>query len=469
MKTNPLSALTELLSIPSVSAQPEHIADMAAARSFLVNLFSSSGFSTQILPSQIHPAVYAQYGTDPLKPTVLIYGHYDVQPAGAPSQWTTPAFEPTIRKGRIYARGATDNKGQFMAHIMAASQIISKYGSRSPVNFKFLIEGEEEVGSFGVEKLVSDNRSLFAADYLFLSDTEMRGPNLPSIDISLRGVWDVEIHLQTASQDLHSGQFGGVAPNPGFLLTRILSKLKNGSEKVLIPGFYDDIVPPTEEELRDFKKSEPTTKQLMEEGHYAYIGGGESRYTLNRRRWAEPTLDITGLDCGYTGPGTKNIIPDIAVAKLSMRLVLNQDPRKIYRQLVNYLQAQCPKQTVLRVIGYPAYMPYKAPTDHPVFDLAKDVLKDTFGNPAVFQGQGGSIGLVPLLARSLNIPCVMIGLGLPDENLHSPNEHFSLENYSKGIEAMEKIYTLLPTLSAPAKPSRIKEKLPSAISIRPTL
>jgi acetylornithine deacetylase/succinyl-diaminopimelate desuccinylase-like protein len=443
----PLDLLTEFLRIPSVSAQPEHLPDMAAARSYLENLFKSSGFSTRIINSDVHPAVFAEFRSQKDVPTVLVYGHYDVQPAGAPSQWTTPAFEPDVRKDRIYARGATDNKGQLLIHIIAAAGLIAKYGAANlPVNFKFIIEGEEEVGSPGVEKLIASMPDLFKSDYVVLSDTEMLAPNHPSIDITLRGVMDLELSVQTGSHDLHSGQFGGLAPNPAFILTHILERLKNGRGRVLIPGFYDDIVPLSGKEASDFRHLEPKPGDIMKDGHFYYLGGGESGLSLNRRRWSEPTLDITGLDSGYTGPGTKTIIPNIASAKLSLRLVPHQKPEKIYRSFISFVQNLTPKHTVLSVYRSVADMPYKAPSDHPVYNLAKEILKDTFGHPAVFTGQGGSIGFIPVLADTYHVPCVLIGFGLPDENVHAPNEHFSLDNFYRGITAITDFYNQLHTV-----------------------
>lgn len=453
-----LEPLMDFLRIPSVSTQPEFSSDCSRAREFLINLLSELGLSVQSLPSQVHAAVFANTPQRPNRPTVLIYGHYDVQPAGAPSQWTTPAFEPTIRKNRVYARGATDNKGQLMIHIMAVRDLISKFGlNELPVNIKFIIEGEEEIGSPGVEDLLSKYPDLFTADYVVLSDTEMLAPGYPSIDVSLRGVMDVEIELQIGSHDLHSGQFGGLAPNPAFLLTHILAKLKNGQGRIMLPGFYQDVLPLTPDEAADFKRLEPKTGDILKDGHFYFLGGGESGVSLNRRRWSEPTLDITGIESGYTGPGTKTIIPNSAEVKLSMRLVPNQNPQKIYRSLVSFLQKNTPKRACLRVFMQPPALPYKAPTRHPVYSLAKNVLKTIFDHPAVFVGQGGSIGFVPVLAQKLNVPCLLIGFGLPDENVHAPNEHFSLENYEKGIEVMTLLYSDLQNL----RPSASKPILTS--------
>ncbi len=405
------------------------------------------GFTTQTLTAQTHDLVYASLISDPSRPTVLIYGHYDVQPAGAPSQWTTPAFTPSIRKGRIYARGASDNKGQLAIHIQAVKELQQKFaGQKLPINIKFAVEGEEEIGSPSIESLVSRYPDNFSCDYVFLSDTEMVSEDHPAIDISLRGVMDLEITLQTGSHDLHSGQFGGIAPNPAFILSDILSGLKSGSGRINIPGFYSNIVPLTAKETADFKRLEPLQSNLLKEGHFYYITKDDPRVSLNRRRWSEPTLDITGLDSGYTGHGTKTIIPNTATAKLSIRLVPNQDPLKIYSGLVKYLNRLIPKRCVYSVNYYPVVLPYKAPSIHPIYQLAKDCLRASFQNPAVFTGQGGSIGFVPALAAKLQVPCVLIGFGLPDDNVHAPNEFLSLSNYFKGISSLVQIYSQLPNL-----------------------
>jgi acetylornithine deacetylase/succinyl-diaminopimelate desuccinylase-like protein len=287
---------------------------------------------------------------------------------------------------------------------------------------------------------------LFAADYVILSDTEMQGSGKPTLDVTLRGVMDLELSIQTGANDVHSGQFGGLAPNPAFILSHLLSRLKNGRGRILIPDFYQNIVPPTTKELEDLRRFPPDTKDILKEGHLFYLGGGETDLPLNRRRWYEPTLDITGLDSGYTGLGTKTIIPHEAQAKLSMRLVPNQNPDKIYTNLVNFLQKHVSKNAILSISRSEYAMPWRADIHHPVYKLAADCLNSVYGRLPVLVGQGGSIGFVPILASFLQVPCVLIGFGLPDENLHAPNEHFSLENFSKGILVMKKFYTGLKNI-----------------------
>lgn len=443
-----LVLLNEFLSIPSVSTQPESAPDMKRARDFLLKFFNSLELEAHLIPSAIHSAVFAQTPPRPSLPTILVYGHYDVQPPGAPSQWISPPWEPTIRKNKIYARGASDNKGQLLIHLLSAQKLINKFGLNNlPINIKFFIEGEEEIGSPGIQKIFSENPDLFSADYLIVSDTEMVAPGQPSIDISLRGVIDMEIGIQTATHDVHSGQFGGIAPNPAIILTRLLSKLKNSHGNIAIPDFYKDVKPLTLSEQEDFNVLEPSPGELLKEGHLFYLSSTRPGITLNQRRWSEPTLDITGIESGYTGQGSKTIIPHDAFAKISMRLVPNQNPDEIYRQIVNYFQKNTPKRSVLNIILYPPVPPYKAPSMHPIYSLTKQVLKTAFGYPAVFTGQGGSIGSVSVITQTLNIPCLLIGLGLPDDNVHAPNEHLSLENFYTGISAMTLLYTQIPTLT----------------------
>lgn len=438
-----LNALMEFLRIPSVSTQPEHLPDMASARQFLTAYLSDLGFRVQLLPAGSHPAIFASQTPNPAFPTVLIYGHYDVQPAGAPSQWTTPAFEPVIRKGRLYARGATDNKGQLMIHLATISRLLSSSVHPLPVNIKFFIEGEEEIGSPSISRQLADYPDLFACDFVLLSDTEMVSPDHPSIDICLRGCLDVELSITTSNHDLHSGQFGGLAPNPAVILTQLLGNLKNGLGKITLPGFYDQVHKLPPKILSDFRRIEPAASQILEDGKFFYISPAPKHLSLNDRRWLEPTLDITGLDAGFTGHGTKTIIPDTALAKISFRLVPHQNPDSIYQSLLVYLQHHLSKNAVFSLFRYPDTLPYLAPIDHPVYQLAKSSLKSVYGHNPVFVGQGGSIGFVPEIASCLQVPVVMIGFGLADENVHAPNEHISLANFFKGISVMTHFYSHL--------------------------
>jgi len=485
-----IQPLLDLLRIPSISTLVEHEPDMAKARTFLVQLFKSLGFTTQILSSSKHPAVFAQLTTDNQQPTVLIYGHYDVQPPDPLDQWHTPPFEPTIKNGLLYARGATDNKGQFMTHVLAVKELLNQSqhprggvapaahpGGGLPVNFKFLIEGEEEIGSPGIAGIVKKHSQLLKTDYLLVSDSDMPSPGLPAIDISLRGLVYAEVRLATAAHDAHSGLFGGVIPNPANLLAQVISQLKDDHGRVLIPGFYDSVLAPTPAELADFAKLEPAPADIMHESSSFTIGGGESNRTLNERRWSRPTLDVNGLLSGFTGVGSKTIIPGSAMAKISMRLVPHQDPDDIYRKFDSYVRSlvkrhlgggrmgehprggvapaahpggEQPNGYKLEIIRHSDSLPYQAPTTHPVFSLAKKCLKQAFGSDPVFYASGGSIGAIPLLTKALrDIPCLMIGLGNADDNLHAPNEHIRLSNIEQGITTFTNLYRQLPSLHHP--------------------
>lgn len=445
MKQNQfIDPLLHLLEIKSISTQDEFLPQMEEARHWLIDQLQSMGFKTRILQGKRHAAVFAEREEDPKLPTVLIYGHYDVQPPDPLNEWKTDPFVPIIKKGKIFARGATDDKGQFMIHIMAVKNLIEKNNGRLALNFKFIIEGEEEIGSISVEGLARKYaKNLFKADYLVVSDSEMVAPNQPSIDISLRGIVYAEVFVESSKQDLHSGQFGGVAENPAVVLARIISTLKDKNNKVNIPNFYADVLPPTKEELKDYNALKTTNAKIKKEGGMLSIGGGEEKYSLNERRWSRPTLDVNGIISGYIGEGSKTIIPARASAKISMRLVPNQNPKLIWAEFEKFVKEISPNTVKVRVISHSDALPYKAPTTDPVFGLVKQSLKNAFGKAAVFQGVGGSIGFVPVVAKALNIPCILLGFGLPDENLHSPNEHFSIDNYLKGIEAMSDFYQKL--------------------------
>lgn len=448
-----LNPLIDLLKIKSVSTQPEYLPEMEKARKYLVDLFSGMGFKTKILKAKKHNAIFCELTTDYRLPTVLVYGHYDVQPPEPLNEWKTEPFEPVIKNGNLCGRGTNDNKGQFMVHVMAVKKLLETSNKpqvtreRLPVNFKFIIEGEEEIGSVSVGDLAKKyGKNLFKCDYLVVSDSEMVGKGQPSIDVSLRGLTYTEVHLEGSAHDMHSGQFGNLAENPANVLARVISKLKNEKGHVLIPGFYDGVISPTKEELADYKKVKTSEKLTMEESSLYGLGGGEPGRTINERRWSRPILDVNGLTSGFQGEGSKTIIPARASAKISMRLVPNQKPDKIFKLFEKYVKSLVPKNTKVKVVDLHGALTYKAPTTHPVFALMKQSLKKSFGKDPLFTGVGGTIGFIPIVAGALKVPCIMVGWGLPDDNLHAPNEHFLLENYFKGIETMVDFFTKLPSL-----------------------
>ncbi len=446
-KQSLLDPLLHLLRIPSVSTQEKYLPEMEAARHYLVDLFKSLGFKTKILKGKKHDAIYSELITNNKLPTVLIYGHYDVQPPEPLNEWKTPPFQPRIKGDTVFARGATDNKGQHMIHIMAIKELQKRQNSKLPINVKFIIEGEEEIGSISIEDLAKKYaKNLLKCDYLMVSDTGMPGKGKPSIDIGLRGLVYTEISLQTAKHDLHSGEYGGLAQNPANLLAQLISKLKDENGRVLIPGFYDDVKVLSGKELKELKKVEKTKDQIIKEGELFGIGGGEEKYSVGQRKWTRPTLDVNGMWSGYTEEGSKTIIPAKASAKISMRLVPNQDNDKIYSLFEKYVKKLVPSSVKLEIVRHADCLPYIAPTNDLVFTLMKQSIKKVFGKDPVYKRVSGSIGFVPIMAKALNVPCLMVGFALPGDNAHAPNEHFSLTNYYKGIEIMSNFYKSLSSV-----------------------
>ena len=437
-----LNPLLESLRIPSVSTQHEYRKDMEKMRVYLIKLFSSLGFQTKILKGNKHDAVFAELTTHRSLPTVLIYGHYDVQPPDPLDEWKSPPFKPVIRQGEIYARGVADNKGQHMIHIMALRKLLSN-DQKLKVNFKFLIEGEEEIGSVSIESLAKKYaKNLLKCDYLMVSDTAM-SKGQPGIDIGLRGLVYTEISIKTAKHDLHSGVYGGISENPVNLLSHLISKLKDGKNRILIPGFYNDVANINADELKNIKLIQITKEKLIKEGGLFNIGGGEIKFSLGERKWTQPTLDVNGIWGGYQEEGSKTIIPAKAGAKISMRLVPNQDNDRIYNYFEKYVRSLLPKWVKVEIIRHADCLPYIAPVDHPIFGQMRNSLKKVYGKEPIYKRVSGSIGFVPIMAKALNVPVLMVGFCLSGSNIHAPNEHLNLENYFKGIEVMTDFYTNL--------------------------
>ena len=438
-----LNILKDFLKIKSVSTQDQYLSQMNEARSFLVKFLKGGGFDTKILKGKRHNAVFAERILNAKFPTILIYGHYDVQPAEPLNEWKTNPFEPKVINGILYARGSTDDKGQIMAQILAVKSVI-KENKNLKLNFKFLIEGEEEIGSLSIDILAKKYaKTLLRCNYIVVSDSEMIKKGQPCIDSSLRGLIYTEVFLKIGNNDLHSGQFGGAVENPAILLSHLISKLKDQNNIILIPDFYKDIINPTKNEIKDYKKVKITAQKIKDDGKVFAVGGGEKLFNLNERLWSRPTLDVNGLTSGYQGEGSKTIIPCRASAKISMRLVPNQDPEKIYAAFEKYVTTLVPKSVELKIVNHSHALPYKAPTQNPVFEIAKKALKDAFHKEALFTGVGGSIGFVPIMTKALGVPCLMIGFGLPDDGAHAPNEHFHIDNFLNGIKAMMNFYKML--------------------------
>jgi len=440
-----LEELFEFLRIPSVSAKSEHKSDIESAANWVGEHLRSAGFKTvELVPTKLHPLVYAESLEAPGKPTVLLYGHYDVQPAEPLELWTSPAFQPTVRNGNIFSRGTADDKGQVHIHLKALESLHQLNG-KFPINIKVLIEGEEEVGSVSLWDYVQSHKAKLKADALIVSDTSMLGKGVPSITYGLRGMNYYEIELTGPARDLHSGVYGGAVPNPLTILSELFANLHDKNFRVIVPGFYDDVakVPTSERKalnalpwkLKDFKTAV---------GAPDY--SGERGFTTVERLWIRPTLELNGIWGGYQGEGAKTVIPSKASAKFSTRLVPNQNPVKIAKQVEKHIRKLLPKSVHCKFEVLSMGKPWVAAYQAPIFQVAQSALRKGFGKKAVFIREGGSIPFVTQMHDTFEVPCVLIGFGLPDENAHAPDEHLALENYFGGIKAIANFYQDLADL-----------------------
>ncbi len=452
-----LDELQALLRIPSVSTAPEHRAHVRQAAEFLAAELARIGLEhVEIIdsPSGGHPLVYADWlhaaaaAAGSRRPTVLCYGHYDVQPAEPLDEWLSPPFEPEVRDGNLYARGAVDDKGQMYMHLKALESLLASSGGWLPVNVRVLLEGEEEVGGESIARFVAAHPERLRADFALVSDTEMFAPGLPTLCVGLRGMIYTEIEARGARTDLHSGMYGGAAPNPFLALAHVLSRLKDQQGRILIPGFYDGMEPPAADELAAWQ-SLP-----FDEAHYlaTEVGSteltGEPGYSVLERTWARPTLEVHGMPGGFIGAGAKTVIPARAVAKVSMRLVAGMTAERAFAQYRDYVLSLAPKGVTLEVRLIHSGEPIVVGTANPYIQLAARSLTETWGRQAVFIRSGGSIPIVGDFARHLHIPTVMMGFGLPDDNLHAPNEKFHVANFYRGIESLIAYFTALGELES---------------------
>ncbi|MBM3774252.1 MAG: dipeptidase [Acidobacteria bacterium] len=428
-----LEELKTFLRIPSISTLPEHKGDIERAAEFVAAGLRNAGMeNVEIIRTAKHPLVYADWLHASGKPTVLCYGHYDVQPPDPLELWKSPPFEPVVRDGNIYARGSSDDKGQMYMHIKAVETLRAVNGGL-PVNVRFLIEGEEEVGGASIAQYVPENREKLKADVALVSDTALYAEGIPTLCIGLRGLIYMEIEASGPARDLHSGLYGGAAPNAVFGLIELLAKAKNSRGTIQIPGIYDDVEPPAPAEKeswerlpfreRDFLKKEVGSTKLT----------GESGYSVLERIWARPTLEVHGIAGGFTGAGSKTVIPAKATAKVSIRLVPRQDPEKVIAAVREFVKKKAPKGVKLEVRVLSASPGLVVNPDHPAIRTAARALEEIFERPAVYIRSGGSIPIVGDFAGHLKIPTVLMGFGLPDDALHSPNEKYHLGNYYKGI------------------------------------
>ncbi|HZS49570.1 MAG TPA: dipeptidase [Bryobacterales bacterium] len=428
-----LEELFEFLRIPSVSTLPEHRDDVRRAAQFVASRLGDAGMEhVEIIPTEGHPLVYADWLHAPGKPTLLCYGHYDVQPPDPLDQWVTAPFEPAVRNGSIYARGSADDKGQMYIHIKAMEALRSLYG-KLPVNVKFLIEGEEEVGGKSIARFVPENKRKLAAGVALVSDTAMFQANMPTLCIGLRGLIYMEWEASGPSRDLHSGLYGGAAPNAIFGLIELLSKAKDASGVIRIPGIYDDVKKPAPAELESWARLPFDEKEFLAKEVGSTCLTGEKGYSVFERTWARPTFEVHGIAGGFTSPGAKTVIPAKATAKVSIRLVPDQNPERVIEQVRNFVRTNAPAGVRVEVRVLSAAPATIVNPDHRAIRLAAQALTEVFGQPTVFVRSGGSIPIVGDFAQRLGIPTVLMGFGLPDDGLHSPNEKFSLENYYKGI------------------------------------
>ena len=405
---------------------------MERCASFLRGQLESIGMQKAALfPTQGHPIVYGEWLGAPGKPTVLFYGHYDVQPVDPLGLWISGPFQPTIRDGELYARGAVDDKGQVWMNLKAIEAHLEAQGAL-PLNLKLLIEGEEEVGSSHLDAFIQSHQELLRADVALISDTPMFDRGIPSICYGLRGLAYFQLDLKGTSQDLHSGSFGGTVINPNFALAQIIHSLKDSDGRILIPGFYDDVAP-----MSDREKEELSRLPFDQERFRREVGApelfGERGYGTLERIWSRPTLEVNGLCGGFTGEGAKTVIPAVAMAKISMRLVPDQDPDRIARLFERHLKTVTPRSVELTLTRMHGGKPWLAPIDHPAIRAASRALEKGFGAAPVFVREGGSIPVVDTLAETLGLSTVLMGVGLPDENAHAPNEKLDLGNFQNGI------------------------------------
>jgi acetylornithine deacetylase/succinyl-diaminopimelate desuccinylase-like protein len=428
-----LEELKTFLRIPSVSTLPEHSGDVQRAARFVADSLGAIGLeNVEIIPTAKHPLVYADWLHAPGKPTVLCYGHYDVQPPDPLELWTSPPFEPTLRDGNLYARGSSDDKGQMYMHIKAVEALWAVNGTL-PLNLKFLIEGEEEIGGESVAKYVAANPDKLTADVALVSDTALYAEGMPTLCIGLRGLIYTEIEARGPSRDLHSGLYGGAAPNAVFGLIELLSKMKDAKGLIRIPGMYEDVEPPAPEEKQSWTSLPFDEQEFLKREVGSTSLTGEWGYSVLERVWARPTLEVHGIAGGFTAAGAKTVIPATATAKVSIRLVPKQDPGKIIAALKEFVREHKPLgiQAEVRVLSAsPAVM---VNPDHPAIKVAAQAFRDILGQETVFIRSGGSIPIVGDFATHLGIPTILMGFGLPDDGLHSPNEKYKLSNYYAGI------------------------------------
>lgn len=437
--------LAAWVKIPAISSDPLHKADMRKnAEHLMKELQRLKADRVEMWETPGHPAVFAEFMHAPGKPTLLVYGHHDVQPVDPLGEWVSPPFEPAIRDGRMWGRGVVDDKGQVWIHVKAIESFLATM-KKLPINLKLIVEGEEEIGSDNLDTLMREKVKDLTADFVCVSDTAMFGRGIPSLCVGLRGLAILEVHVSGPKQDLHSGSFGGGVANPVNALARMIASLHDADGKIAVPGFYDKVLTLTEVERKEIAGLPFDEKEwLASTGSPVTVG--EKGFTTLERVWARPTLDCNGISGGFSGEGSKTIIPARAMSKITCRLVPDQEPDEIAKLVAAHLEKVAPAGVRVKVVISPGGRPYLAPTDHPVFEIAKRAFAKAFGRPTVFIREGGSIPFVRTIADATGKPCLLMGFGQPDENAHAPNEWIDLENFHLGIKSAAHLYDELSRL-----------------------
>jgi acetylornithine deacetylase/succinyl-diaminopimelate desuccinylase-like protein len=434
-----LDDLKQVLRIPSVSAKTEHRQDCARCAAHIAAHLKAVGMTkAEVIPTAGHPVVYAEWLGAPGRPTVLLYGHYDVQPPEPLELWKSPPFEPTVRDGALYARGACDDKGQVYMHVGAA-QAHFRVNGGLPVNLKMVIEGEEEAGSENLEPFLRGHRAMLDADVIVVSDTGMLAPDQPALTYGLRGLLYTQVEVTGPSDDLHSGHFGGAVTNPANALATIIAGLHDADGRVTVPGFYDRVRPLSDAE-REILRTSPFDEKRFLAAAGLEVGTGERGYSTIERKGARPTLDVNGIWGGYQGEGSKTVIPKEAKAKISMRLVPDQDPKDLFPRFEAHVRRLAPEGVAVRVLDLHGATPWAMDPQHPMLQCARHALARAWAKPPAMVREGGSIPVMATFERTHGLPAILMGFGLDDDNLHAPNEKFALSSFHGGTRSVAYLY-----------------------------
>ncbi len=440
-----LDELFELIRIPSISSSADHKDDMLKmAEAMKKSLLDAGAENAEVLKTEGHPVVYAEKIMNPDLPTVLVYGHYDVQPAEPLDLWDSPPFEPEIRDGKIYARGADDDKGQLFMHVKAFEFMVNT--DTLPCNVKFMVEGEEEIGSPSLGKFCKENKAKLEADIILVSDTTMIAADIPSITVGLRGLSYLQVEVTGPNRDLHSGLYGGAVANPVNVLAEMISKLTDETNRITIPGFYDDVIIASDEERAEMAKA-PFDLEEYKKSIGVKEVDGEKGYSTIERTGIRPSLDVCGIWGGFTGEGAKTVLPSKAYAKISMRLVPNQDSKKVDKLFEEYFISLAPESVSVSVKSLHGGQGYVAPIDIPAYQAASKAMQETFNRKPVPTRSGGSIPIISTFEEVLGIKSILMGFGLESDAIHSPNENYPLFNFFKGIETIPRFYEYFVELS----------------------